>query len=108
VLLKNEGACFRCRKSWEQLPSSAQMQRGRNHLSDYSYASYDRDPAGRQPRAAPLLESTGSRPDHEQAIKQIPTVLQAVRERVSPETPVLYAKGCDNGMGTTALGLPRQ
>ncbi len=97
VLLKNEGGLLPLPSNPGRLavigPNAAD---GRNHLSDYSHASMIAVLLDGNPALQPLLESTGSKAEFDRSIEQIPTVLDAARARVSPETEVIYAKGCEN------------
>jgi beta-glucosidase len=98
VLLKNEANLLPLPKTPGTLavigPNAAA---GRHYLSDYSYPAMHEILLDGAPGLLPLLEQTGSQAAYQAALEQIPTVLDAIRERVSPETQVLYAHGCDNG-----------
>ncbi len=98
VLLKNEGGLLPLTKSPGTLaiigPNAAN---GRHYLSDYSYPAMIEVLLDGEPGLRPLLEQNGNRSAYEQAIARIPTLVDAVRQRVSPETRILYASGCENG-----------
>lgn len=95
VLLKNEGDILPLPKSLGTIavigPNAAD---GRNHLGDYTHAAMFEIMLDGNPELLPLMEHTGSRAGYDQAIAQLPTLLQSIRERVSSETQVLYAQGC--------------
>jgi beta-glucosidase len=97
VLLQNEGGLLPLsNKPGNLVVIGPNAAAGRNFLGDYSYASMIELLLDGTPGLRPLLEQTGSMPAYEQALAQIPSLLDAIRERVSPETRVLYAKGCEN------------
>ncbi len=97
VLLKNEGGLLPLKTSPGTLavigPNAAD---GRRYLGDYSYAAMIEILLAGGPHLRPLLEQTGSPAQYDQELAQIPTLVDAIRERVSAGTRVLYAKGCDN------------
>lgn len=97
VLLKNDG---------DTLPLSAapgvlavigpNAHAGRNHLGDYSYPAMFEFLLSRRSDLLPLLQKTGSQAAYDRALESIPTVLEAIGERVSPQTRVIYVQGCAN------------
>lgn len=97
VLLKNEGGLLPLKTSPGTLavigPNAAD---GRRYLGDYSYAAMIEILLAGGPHLRPLLEQTGSPAQYDQELAQIPTLVDAIRERVGAGTRVLYAKGCDN------------
>lgn len=97
VLLQNEGRVLPLSQSLGTLavigPNAAN---GRSHLSDYSYPAMIDVLTEGVPEIRPLLECIGSLAEHEQALREIPTVLDAIKASVSPETRVLYSQGCPN------------
>jgi beta-glucosidase len=94
VLLKNDGL-LPLKKSIETLAViGPNAHDGRNQLGDYSYAAMLGLMQLTQPENSSFIDSN---PDMlaEQAIKVV-TTLDGIREIVSPNTRVLYARGCDN------------
>ncbi|HLO28461.1 MAG TPA: glycoside hydrolase family 3 N-terminal domain-containing protein [Anaerolineales bacterium] len=94
VLLKNDGL-LPLKKS---IPTLAVIgpnaHDGRNQLGDYSYAAMLSLMQFTKPENSAFVESD-SAALAERAVKVV-TVCDGVREIVSPNTQVLYAKGCDN------------
>ena len=98
VLLKNEGGVLPLSKSPGAIAViGPNATSGRNFMGDYSHAAMVEIMLDGNPELLPLMEKTGSRDHYDQAIAQVPTVLQAIRERVSSDTQILYAMGCNNG-----------
>lgn len=97
VLLKNEGSLLPLSTHPGTLAViGPNADAGRNYLCDYSYPAMIDILLDGAPNLLPLLEQTGSQATYQAALDQIPTLLDEVRQRVSPGTQVLYAKGCEN------------
>lgn len=99
VLLKNDGLLPLMKTIGTLAVIGPNADEGRNQLGDYSYAAV----VDRMLIDAPENSSfAGIDPTtlKDDSIKVI-TVLDAIRDSVSPQTNILYAKGCDN------LGLSR-
>ena len=94
VLLKNNGL-LPLRKSIGTLAViGPNAHDARNQLGDYSYTAMLSLMQFTRPENSSFI-SSNSVALAKGAIK-IPTVLDGIREIVSPKTKVLYAKGCDN------------
>jgi beta-glucosidase len=97
VLLKNEDDLLPISRTPGTLAViGPNADAGRHYLSDYSYPAMNDILLDGTPGLLSLLEATGSQTLYQDAIEQIPTVLEAVRKIVSPETQVLYTQGCNN------------
>jgi beta-glucosidase len=94
VLLKNDGM-LPLKKSLGTLAViGPNAHDGRNQLGDYSYAAMRSLMEFTKPENSSFAESDPA-VFAEYDIKVI-TVLNGIRETVSPNTKVLYARGCDN------------
>lgn len=97
VLLKNEGEILPLSKNPGVLavigPNAAD---GRSYLGDYTHAAMIETVLEGHPDLLPLLEASGDPSGHQQSIRQIPTLLDAIKARVGPQTTLLYAQGCAN------------
>jgi beta-glucosidase len=93
VLLKNDGT-LPLKKSPKTLAViGPNADQGRNQLGDYSYASMAEWFTLRAPDDSAFVEiDTAAFSKHD---IHIVTVLEGIKAVVSPETNVLYAKGCD-------------
>lgn len=94
VLLKNDGM-LPLKKSIDTLAViGPNADNGRSQLGDYSYAATFELMTFQAPEGSSFVNCDP------QSIKQhenkIITVLEGIRESVSPQTKVLYAKGCAN------------
>lgn len=98
VLLKNDDGVLPLPKNLGTLAViGPNADDGRNYLSDYSFSSMTELLLDGTPQLRPLLEATGSPEAYQQELARIPTIHSAIKERVSPQTRVVYAQGCDNG-----------
>ena len=94
VLLKNDGL-LPLKKSIKTIAViGPNAHDGRNQLSDYSYAAMSRLMQLKAPENSAFLDlDLNTLAEHNIHIK---TVLDGIKAAVSPETEILYAKGCDN------------
>lgn len=96
VLLKNEGDVLPFpRKLGTLAVIGPNADAGRHYLGDYSYASMLDILLDGAPHLRLLLQGSGSPADCDAALVAIPTILDALRERMSPATRVIFAQGCD-------------
>lgn len=95
VLLKNDDAVLPLAKTIPTLavigPSAASA---RNLFSDYSHPAHIETLLARAPELSAQLQSHLQPNGLLEGSVRAPTVLDAIRERVSAETRVLYAPGC--------------
>jgi beta-glucosidase len=94
VLLKNDGLLPLKKSIGTLAVIGPNADDGRNQLGDYSYAAMSNLMEFTKPENSSFVES-GSAALAQHAIKVI-TALDGIREIVSPNTKVLYARGCDN------------
>ncbi|HSL42472.1 MAG TPA: glycoside hydrolase family 3 N-terminal domain-containing protein [Anaerolineales bacterium] len=94
VLLKNDGLLPLNKSIGTLAVIGPNADDGRNQLGDYSYAAMSSLMQYSQPENSSFIDSD---PAHiaEHDIKVI-TALDGIREAVSSDTKVFYAKGCDN------------
>ncbi|HET9915342.1 MAG TPA: glycoside hydrolase family 3 N-terminal domain-containing protein [Anaerolineales bacterium] len=94
VLLKNDGL-LPLKKSVKTLAViGPNAHDGRNQLGDYSYAAMSKLMEFTKPENSSFVE-IDSAAVAEYDIKVV-TALAGIREVVSPDTKILYARGCDN------------
>lgn len=95
VLLKNDQQLLPLSKSLNTLavigPNAAEA---RHLLGDYSHPAHIQTLLDKDPGLATLLKCDPQSDGIVEGSVQVPTVLEAIRERVSSETRVLYAAGC--------------
>lgn len=96
VLLKNEGGLLPLTKSIGTLAIiGPNANSARNLMGDYAYAPH----IERLLRANPeLAAEIGYDPTADQFVKgsvAVPTILDAITEKASPQTRILFAPGCD-------------
>jgi beta-glucosidase len=94
VLLKNDGLLPLSRSIGTLAIIGPNAHDGRNQLGDYSYEAMAGLMRSTKPENSSFVEKEYAALG-EHAI-QLVTVLQGIREIVSPETQLLYARGCDN------------
>jgi beta-glucosidase len=94
VLLKNDGLLPLKKSIGTLAVIGPNAHDGRNQLGDYSYAAMQALMQLTMPENSSVAESDPAALE-EYAIK-IVTALDGVRAMVSPDTQVVYAKGCDN------------
>jgi len=94
VLLKNDGLLPLIKSIKTIAVIGPNAHDGRNQLSDYSYAAMSRLMQLKAPENSAFLDlDLNTLAEHNIHIK---TVLDGIKAAVSPETEILYAKGCDN------------
>lgn len=95
VLLKNDAEVLPLSKEIKTLavigPSA---DSARNLFADYSHPAHIENLMVRAPQAVELLHLDAEANGLIEGSVRAPTILDAIREHVSPETRVLYAKGC--------------
>ena len=94
VLLKNDGLLPLKKSIGTMAVIGPNAHDGRNQLGDYSYAAMLSLMQFTKPENSSFLESDAAVLE-EYDIKVV-TTLAGIRETVSPDTKVLYARGCDN------------
>ncbi len=114
VLLRNEGHLLPLSKTLRTIAVIGPNANEARHLfGDYSHPAHVESLLRGKPELAVLLKcdvhTNGIVPGSVQA----PTILDAIRERVSPQTKVLYAEGCavnsaDTSGFAQAQGIARQ
>jgi len=100
VLLKNDGL-LPLQKSIKTLAViGPNAHAGRNQLGDYSYAAMSQLMQLKAPENSNFIQTDLSQlsPYH----VKVTTVLEGIRSAVSPDTKVLYAKGCENFSNDTS------
>jgi beta-glucosidase len=96
VLLKNEGGVLPLPKNLATVAViGPNADARRNYLGDYSYASMVELMLDGSPHLRPLLQACGSQASYDEALASIPSVLEAITERLNPDTRVIYAQGCE-------------
>ncbi len=109
VLLKNDGS-LPLRKTMGKLAViGPNAHEARNLLGDYSYAAMKELLEYKQPLGSSFENNGASQTD----LSQVITILDGIKEKVSAETQILYARGCDvNGQDCSgfkeALDAARQ
>lgn len=97
VLLKNDGNLLPLPKGPGRLAViGPNATTGRNFQCDYSHPSMVEVLLEGLPQLRPLLEATGSSSEYQQSLAHVPNLLVSILARVTPDTRVLYSKGCDN------------
>jgi beta-glucosidase len=91
VLLKNEGGLLPLKKTIGTLALvGPNVNQARNLLGDYAYPAHVEHLLDANPELAVAL---GSDPMRSSVV--IPTILEAVAQKVSPKTQLLFAQGCE-------------
>ena len=94
VLLKNDGMLPLKKTLGTLAVIGPNADDGRNQLGDYSYAAMKELFVFQSPEDSSFVEiDTAALARHD---VRITTILEGINAIVSPETQVLYAKGCDN------------
>ena len=94
VLLKNDGTLPLKKTLGTLAVIGPNADDGRNQLGDYSYAAMKELFMFQSPEDSSFVEiDTAALARHD---VRITTILEGIKAMVSPETQVLYAKGCDN------------
>lgn len=94
VLLKNDGTLPLKKTPGTLAVIGPNADDGRNQLGDYSYAAMKELLVFQSPEDSSFVEiDTAALARHD---VRITTILEGIKAIVSPETQVLYAKGCDN------------
>ncbi len=94
VLLKNDGLLPLKKSIGTLAVIGPNANNGRNQLSDYSYIAMREHMLLTAPEHSSFAESDPAvLAEH---TVEIVTMLEGIRRVVSPETKILYAKGCDN------------
>jgi beta-glucosidase len=94
VLLKNDGLLPLKKSIGTLAVIGPNAHDGRNQLGDYSYAAMSNLMEFTKPKNSSFVEVDAAALA-EYGVKVV-TALAGIREAVSPDTKVLYAKGCDN------------
>lgn len=95
VLLKNDQQLLPLSKSLNTLAViGPNADHARHLLGDYSHPAHIQTLLDKDPGLATLLKCDPQSDGIVDGSVQVPTVLEAIRERVSAETRVLYAAGC--------------
>lgn len=95
VLLRNEGDLLPLASTVSTIAMIGPNAHHARHLfGDYSHPAHIETLLERNPDMASLLRTDSNSDGIVQGSVQAPTVLEAVRARVSPATRVLYAEGC--------------
>ena len=94
VLLKNDGTLPLKKTLGTLAVIGPNADDGRNQLGDYSYAAMKELFVFQSPEDSSFVEiDSAALARHD---VRITTILEGIKAIVSPETQVLYAKGCDN------------
>jgi beta-glucosidase len=94
VLLKNDGMLPLKKSPGTLAVIGPNANEGRNQLGDYSYASMSEWVMSRVPEDSSFV-ATDSDTLFGQGVR-VTTIVEGIKAVVSPETKVLYARGCDN------------
>ncbi len=94
VLLKNDGMLPLKKSPGTLAVIGPNANEGRNQLGDYSYASMSEWVMSKVPEDSSFV-ATDSDTLFRQGVR-VTTIVEGIKAVVSPETKVLYARGCDN------------